>query len=89
MSEDLHMLVGLYVVDALDDDERARFEAHLAECDACANEVVEFRATAGRLSTLMAENPPPALRSAIMDRAVVGSSTARSGTGPSGTTPSR
>ena len=32
MSEELHTLVGLYVVDALDDDERARFEAHLADC---------------------------------------------------------
>jgi anti-sigma-K factor RskA len=68
MNEDLHALVGLYVVDALEDDERARFEDHLAGCDACATEVAEFRATAGRLTGLMAENPPPALRSAIMDR---------------------
>lgn len=68
MSEDLHTLVGLYVVDALDDDERDDFEAHLADCAACADEVAEFRATTGRLSGLMAENPPPALRAAIMDR---------------------
>jgi anti-sigma-K factor RskA len=68
MSEDLHTLVGLYVVDALDEDERDRFEAHLADCAACAHEVAEFRATTGRLSGLMAENPPPALRAAIMDR---------------------
>ena len=62
MSEELHTLVGLYVVDALDDEERSRFEAHLADCAACSDEVAEFRATTGRLSGLMAENPPPALR---------------------------
>ena len=58
MSEELHTLVGLYVVDALDDDERARFEAHLAGCPACQQEVAEFRSTTGRLSQLMAERPP-------------------------------
>ena len=68
MSEELHTLVGLYVVDALDDDERARFEAHLAGCAACQQEVAEFRATTGRLSQLMAERPPESLRAAIMAR---------------------
>jgi anti-sigma-K factor RskA len=68
MSEDVHALVGLYVVDALDDDERRQFEEHLAGCPACSAEVVEFRSTTSRLSELMAENPPPALRSAIMER---------------------
>ena len=67
-TEDLHALVGLYVVDALDDDERHRFEEHLAGCAGCSAEVSEFRATTGRLSNLMAENPPPALRSAILER---------------------
>ena len=68
MSEELHTLVGLYVVDALDDEERSRFEAHLTDCAACSEEVAEFRATTGRLSGLMAENPPPALRATIMER---------------------
>jgi anti-sigma-K factor RskA len=68
MSDDVHAQVGLYVVDALDDDERRAFEEHLAGCPACAAEVVEFRSTTSRLSELMAENPPPALRSAIMGR---------------------
>jgi anti-sigma factor RsiW len=67
-TEDLHALVGLYVVDALDDEERHRFEEHLAGCAGCSAEVSEFRATTGRLSNLMAENPPPALRSAILER---------------------
>jgi anti-sigma-K factor RskA len=68
MTEELHALVGLYVVDALEDDERALFEAHLEECAACAEEVADFRATTGRLSQLMAEQPPASLRSTIMDR---------------------
>jgi anti-sigma-K factor RskA len=68
MSDDLHALVGLYVVDALEDDERQDFEKHLASCPSCSAEVVEFRSTTSRLSGLMAENPPPAVRSAIMDR---------------------
>ena len=67
-TEDLHPLAGLYVVDALDDEERHRFEEHLAGCAACSTEVAEFRATTGRLSNLMAENPPPGLRSAILER---------------------
>jgi anti-sigma factor RsiW len=68
MSEELHTLVGLYVVDALDDDERDRFEAHLADCPACQQEVAEFQATTGRLSQLMAERPPDSVRTAIMAR---------------------
>jgi len=68
MSEELHTLVGLYVVDALDDDERDRFEAHLADCPACQQEVAEFQATTGRLSQLMAERPPESVRAAIMAR---------------------
>ena len=67
-SEDLHTLVGLYVVDALDGEERQRFEEHLTGCAPCSAEVAEFRATTGRLSNLMAENPPPGLRSAILER---------------------
>jgi len=48
MSEDLHALVGLYVVDALDDDERATFEAHLADCATCAEKVKdELKKTKG------------------------------------------
>jgi hypothetical protein len=31
-SNDIHSLSGAYAVDAVDDVERARFEAHLATC---------------------------------------------------------
>ena len=39
MSDDIHALSGAYAVDALDDVERARFERHLANCEACRAEV--------------------------------------------------
>jgi anti-sigma factor RsiW len=50
------------------DDASGRFEAHLAGCAACQQEVAEFRSTTGRLSQLMAERPPETLRAAIMAR---------------------
>jgi anti-sigma-K factor RskA len=63
---DLHALTGLYAIDALDDDERVRFEHHLAGCEACQEEVAGFRATAARLGDAAAETPPPALRDSVL-----------------------
>ena len=39
MTDDLHELSALYALDVLDAPERARFEAHLAECDRCSDEL--------------------------------------------------
>lgn len=64
---DLHTLTGAYALNALDDSERAAFEAHLSECGACRREVMEFEATAAELGSGMAEAPPPHLKGAIMD----------------------
>ena len=51
MSEELHTLVGLYVVDALDDDERSQLRGPPRRLRRPAQqEVAEFRATTGRLS---------------------------------------
>ena len=36
---DIHALCGAYAVDAVDDLERAAFDRHLADCEACAAEV--------------------------------------------------
>ena len=66
MSPDLHHLSGAYAVDALDDDERASFEQHLAVCADCRAEVAELTATAHSLSSLSETTPPPALRSAVL-----------------------
>jgi anti-sigma-K factor RskA len=63
---EIHTLVGAYALDAVDDLERARFDRHLAECEACAQEVKELREAAGRLAELTAEAPPVRLRSAVL-----------------------
>ena len=66
MSE-IHGATGSYVVDALDPDELDEFEAHLAVCPTCRQEVVEFCETAAQLSLLAsAPPPPPALRDAVL-----------------------
>ena len=65
MSE-IHGGVGSYVADALDDEEKEEFEAHLAVCDTCSREVVEFGETAAQLSVLAATPPPPELRSRVL-----------------------
>ncbi|WP_103337818.1 zf-HC2 domain-containing protein [Amycolatopsis sp. CA-126428] len=40
---DLHTLTGAYAVNALSDLERAQFDRHLNECDACRLEVRELQ----------------------------------------------
>jgi len=68
MTPDVHTLTGAYVLDAVSDDERADFERHLRECESCAREVRELRATATRLGRAAAADPPPGLRAAVMDQ---------------------
>ncbi len=63
---DVHTLTGPYVLDALPDDERARFEQHLAECTFCSTEVAELREAAMTLATQVATPPPPALKTNVM-----------------------
>jgi len=66
MSE-IHGATGSYVVNALDPDELDEFEAHLAVCPTCQQEVVEFCETAAELSLMVpAPPPPPALREAVL-----------------------
>jgi len=64
---EVHDAVGSYVVDALESDERERFEAHLAVCPACRREVMELSETAAELGRVAAAAPPPALRAAVLD----------------------
>ena len=44
-----HTLLGPYVLDALDSEDRARFEQHLARCQECTTEVGSLREATGRL----------------------------------------
>lgn len=67
MSEDLHALTGAYVLDALDDDERAAFEAYMATSPATAAEVESLRSAVGMLGAAVAETPPEGLRRSVMD----------------------
>lgn len=66
---DLHTLTGAYVLDALADEERRSFEAHLGDCDACTDEVAELRSAAARLSETAAQPPPSGLRERILAEA--------------------
>lgn len=59
---DLHTLVGAYVLDAITDDERSRFAAHLADCSGCRDEADELREAAARLGTAHAVHPRPDLK---------------------------
>lgn len=65
---DIHTLAGAYVLDAIDDLERARFDHHLADCPACAAEVAELTETVAALTEATAEVPPIGLRSAVLAR---------------------
>ncbi len=69
MSAEMHTMVGAYALDALDHREQVAFEAHLASCPSCADELVGFRATAERLGDAVATAPPRRLRAAVLQQA--------------------
>ena len=62
MTQDPHSLLAPYALDALDQDERAAFEAHLDRCSDCQTELGGFVATAGRLGSADESAPPAPLR---------------------------
>jgi anti-sigma-K factor RskA len=62
---DVHALSGAYAVDALDDVERAGFEAHLRECADCRAEVESLREAASLLG-VEESAPPPELRDRVL-----------------------
>ena len=66
-TSDIHSLSGAYALDAVDDLERAAFERHLRECEACSLEVGELRETVARLADTAAVEPPPSLRASVLD----------------------
>jgi anti-sigma factor RsiW len=69
MTTDLHTLTGAYVLDAVDDVERAAFRRHLATCDDCAAEVAQLGAVVAMLGDLTEAPPPEALRSRVLAKA--------------------
>ncbi len=64
---DLHSLIGPYITDALDGDERDSFELHLDSCVECRAEVLELQETMAEMSAFHEAVPPPALRSSILN----------------------
>lgn len=63
---DVHTLTGAYAADALPDLERANFERHLLECDACVEEVAELLATTALLARAVAAPAPAAMRARVL-----------------------
>jgi anti-sigma-K factor RskA len=79
-----------YALGALDENERASFEAHLTTCDVCTAEVRELRNVAGLLAMAAPDvAPPPRLRERILAdaRAVRPISAARTDASPATTSP--
>ncbi|HEV8303435.1 MAG TPA: anti-sigma factor [Gemmatimonadales bacterium] len=63
---ELLALAAPYALDALDGEERAAFEAHLAQCERCRAEVTSFRDVAGRLALAVPTiEPAPGLRDRV------------------------
>ena len=68
--ERIHELAAAYAVDALDERERAVFEAHLPSCQPCTEDVRAFQETAAMLAYAEeAPEPPPALRARLLEQA--------------------
>ncbi|WP_128375546.1 anti-sigma factor [Streptomyces cavernae] len=63
---DLHSLAAPYALDALEPQERARFERHLERCQSCAAEVRALSEDAVRLAWSTAAPPPPMMRDRVM-----------------------
>ena len=66
----LHDLTAAYALDALDPEDARRYEAHLAHCKRCHDELAELSETASALAyATEASAPPPELRARILEQA--------------------
>jgi anti-sigma-K factor RskA len=63
---DIHQLSAAYALDAVDERERAEFEAHYPTCAICRPEVAGFRETLSKVAASVAVEPPPSLKSNVM-----------------------
>lgn len=67
---DLHDLTAAYALDALETDERERYEDHLAGCEQCREELQGFWQVSSALGHAAGGPQPPAsLRARILDQA--------------------
>ncbi len=65
---DLHQLATPFALDAIGDEERRRFEAHLDGCHGCRQTVAAVRETLGDLAEETAVAPPVSMRDSVMQR---------------------
>ncbi len=72
MSNDPHDLLAAYALDALDHDERERFERHLADCEECTEQLAMLREPVAALA-YAAEGPVPPKE--LRDRIIEGART--------------
>jgi hypothetical protein len=66
MRDDLHVLTGSYVLDAISDGEREDFERHLQACPSCDAEVRGLRETAARLALARTVTPPVRMEQRVL-----------------------
>ena len=67
MEAGIHELTAGYALDALDSDERSAYEAHLAGCEQCRQELASFWETTEALAVAASgPAPSPALRERIL-----------------------
>lgn len=66
MHDDLHVLTGSYVLDAVSDAEREEFERHLQHCPTCEAEVRGLRETAARLALACAMTAPARMERQVL-----------------------
>ena len=71
MKREPHTLAGAYAMDAISEPDRARFEAHLARCQECAQEIASLREATARLAGATAVTPPPGLKERVMAAAAM------------------
>ena len=68
---DAHTLAGAYVMDAISEQDRVRFERHLAGCQECTQEIASLREATARLGAAAAVAPPPGLKERVMAAAAM------------------
>ncbi len=66
MHDDLNVLSGSYVLDALSEPERDSFERQLQHCPLCEEEVRGLREAAARLGLAKTLEPPPQMRMRVL-----------------------
>jgi anti-sigma-K factor RskA len=65
-THDLHVLTGVYALDALDGRELDRYERHLRRCQSCLSEVRGLREVATSLAFAASAEPPAELRERVV-----------------------